>query len=70
MLEGNFAWAAVKLTIWTHKITCLHEDINPLQLDHLENSIKRGTPLGHPDWNERSAEKMKLQSTLRNDRMG
>ncbi|MBW8039972.1 MAG: hypothetical protein FVQ85_08245 [Planctomycetes bacterium] len=25
-LKGNFAWATVKLTIWTNKIKGLHEN--------------------------------------------
>lgn len=26
MLEGNFVWGTVKLTIWAYKINSLHEN--------------------------------------------
>ena len=41
------------------------EQFEQHQLDQLEKSIKRGVPLGNPDWQIRTAEKMNLQSTLK-----
>ena len=34
------------------------------QADKLTNSLIRGTPLGQPDWTQKTAKKMNLQSTL------
>ena len=34
-------------------------------LERLENSMKRGTPLGNVEWQSITAKKMKLESTMR-----
>ncbi|MFC1765335.1 transposase [Planctomycetota bacterium] len=43
----------------------VHDHLPEKELDHLTNSIKRGAPLGHPEWAKATALRMGLESTLR-----
>jgi putative transposase len=43
----------------------LHKDFTESELDRIEKSVKRGAPFGQINWTERTASRLKLQSTLR-----
>ena len=43
----------------------LCENLKQPQIDSIKNSIKRGAPLGAPDWTRRTAVKLNLAMTLR-----
>ena len=43
----------------------VNEDMPEKELDNLANSIKRGAPLGDPEWAKATALKMGLESSLR-----
>jgi len=43
----------------------LNENFRQPELDHIEKSVKRGVPFGDTIWTEKTAKRLKLQSTLR-----
>ncbi len=49
-------------TDWESLVSRVQE---PERLEELEVSLKRGSPLGQPDWKSKTAAKMKLESTMR-----
>jgi REP element-mobilizing transposase RayT len=48
-----------------HLLLWLHEDGNLSELERIEMSVKRSATFGKTDWTERTAGRLKLQSTLR-----
>ena len=42
----------------------VHDYINGVDMDRLRNSIRRGAPLGQPNWTKETARIMQLESTM------
>ncbi len=47
-------------------LSLVNESLPPTDLDRLRLSVQRGRPFGHPAWTQTTAQRLNLQSTLRN----
>ncbi len=63
--ESQFSLSDGPVQLPSNWSKLVHDHIPKKALDNLNNSIKRGTPLGTPEWARETAVKMGLESSLK-----